>query len=215
MATPPPPPPPPPPPKNDRIRQPGKIRQRPRLLPQQQPMDRRLDPGPRQARSHQIQLRRLLPSSSRSTPKPPNGSPSAQTSSSPSTAPPTKSPINPPPSVLIHPSSFLKLHLGTHLSGKLHFRLFRSLPSFCRPSSFILHPSALSVFCFQFSAFLHHLPLQILRYRRELFASAACKSSAISAAMISGAGRFAESSNASSFSQKMSRFTLSRFNSSS
>ena len=44
---------------------------------------------------------------------------------------------------------------------------------------------------------------------------AACKSSAISAAMMSGSGRLAESSRLSSFSQKMSRLTLSRFSRSS
>ncbi len=44
---------------------------------------------------------------------------------------------------------------------------------------------------------------------------AASRSSVMSCAMISGAGRFADSSKASSFSQKMSRFTLSRFVSSS
>jgi hypothetical protein len=40
--------------------------------------------------------------------------------------------------------------------------------------------------------------------------SAACRSSMISAAMMSGAGKFAESSRASSLSRKMSRLTLSR-----
>ena len=45
--------------------------------------------------------------------------------------------------------------------------------------------------------------------------SAASRSSVISWAMISGGGRLADSSSASSFSQKMSRFTLSRLSSSS
>lgn len=45
--------------------------------------------------------------------------------------------------------------------------------------------------------------------------SAASKSSVISCPMISGAGRLVESSNASSFNQKMSRFTLSRLSNSS
>ena len=45
--------------------------------------------------------------------------------------------------------------------------------------------------------------------------NAASRSAAMSVAMTSGAGKFAESSNASSFSQKMSRFTLSRLISSS
>jgi hypothetical protein len=40
--------------------------------------------------------------------------------------------------------------------------------------------------------------------------SAACRSFMISAAMMSGAGKFAESSRASSLSRKMSRLTLSR-----
>ena len=44
---------------------------------------------------------------------------------------------------------------------------------------------------------------------------AASRSSVISWAMISSAGRFADSSSASSFSQKMSRFTLSRLRRSS
>ena len=44
---------------------------------------------------------------------------------------------------------------------------------------------------------------------------AASRSAVMSAAMISGAGRLALSSSASSFSQKMSRFTLSRLVSSS
>jgi hypothetical protein len=41
--------------------------------------------------------------------------------------------------------------------------------------------------------------------------SAASKSAVMSGAMISGAGRLVDSSSASSLSQKMSRFTLSRF----
>lgn len=45
--------------------------------------------------------------------------------------------------------------------------------------------------------------------------NAASKSFVMSCAMISGAGRLADSSSASSFSQKMSRFILSRFTSSS
>ena len=45
--------------------------------------------------------------------------------------------------------------------------------------------------------------------------SAASRSAVMSAAMISGAARLADSSSASSFSQKMSKFTLSRFISSS
>lgn|GEM_PF-2760205 len=45
--------------------------------------------------------------------------------------------------------------------------------------------------------------------------SAACRSSTISAAMTAGSGRLAESSSESSLSQKISRFTLSRFMSSS
>ena len=49
----------------------------------------------------------------------------------------------------------------------------------------------------------------------ENWSRAACKSSAISAAITSGSGRFEESSRLSSFSQKMSRFTLSRLRSSS
>ena len=62
------------------------------------------------------------------------------------------------------------------------------------------------------------LPVQVLRRSSAISAnssSAACKSSTISAAITSGAGKLAASSRLSSLSQKMSRLALSRFTRSS
>jgi len=80
--------------------------------------------------------------------------------------------------------------------------------------------SACIVFSFLGLAFVTEVRSEMWSYFKSSAivancSSAACKSAVMSAAMTSGAGRFALSSSASSFSQKMSRFTLSSLVSSS